>query len=539
MTSARALAATLLALSLCLPAQAQAPARVVSSGPEKTAIAVYQDPGSRGDNFTDYDSYYFDGQSGLAQVTEWRTIDVPAGVSVIRFEGVAEGIVPHTAAIDGLPARLLERNQDFDLMSPGSLIAKSVGGKVTRVRTDRVTGKEVREEAILRSGPSGVVLDLDGRIEALDCSGVAERLVFDGLPDGLSDRPTLSLKVHADRPGRYRVRLTYLAVGVLWAANYVARLNDDGTLDLTGWITLKNNGRTGFTDAFTQVVAGDVERQPDTEATVAEIIPTSPRCWPMDTTTRGRPPPPPPPAPPAPGYGGTVSELVITARKREEAIQDVPIAVMDMESLEPRVGDLGDYKLYTLAFPTTVAAQQTKQVSLLQRRGVKYERVYIYRTSPGDSFDPEEAIQPTTVMFRTRNLATNGLGVALPGGNLKVMARDDRGRPLLAGEGDFRNTGLGAPLEMDIAETAEVEVMPRLVKEEELKNDSQRYSYEVTVINHRAAPSRFELRLNSWDTFKVSRASPRHEMKPAGAVWALTLKPGETRIIRYRVTTFD
>ncbi|WGM39601.1 hypothetical protein [Caulobacter sp. NIBR1757] len=540
MRPARALTAALLALGLALPAQAQAPARVVSAGPEKTAIAIYQDPAAQSEDFTDYESYWFDGETGLASVTEWRTIDLPAGESVIRFEGVAEGIVPQTAAIDGLPARLVERNHDFDLMSPGSLIAKSVGDRVTRVRTDRVTGKEVREQAILRSGPDGVVLDFDGRIEALDCAGGPERLVFERLPPELSDRPTLSLRVRADTAGRHRVRLSYMTVGVLWAANYVAKLNEDGTLDLTGWITIRNDGRTGFSDALTQVVAGDVERDADTVATVAEVTPTAQRCWPMDTTTRS---PPrmlfaPPVSKDEVQPGGDVSALVVTGSriKRSEFNSAAPIEVMSQEAL---VSNLGDYKLYTLPFATTVDANQTKQLLMLQRNGVKYERVYVYRIYPGDSYEPEEAIQPATILFRTRNKAANNLGLSLPGGQMKVMARDQKDRPLLVGDGRFRNTGLGAPLEFDIGETVEVEVIPRLVTQEALNDTGRRDTYEVSVINHRAVPSRFELRLNSWAKFKVSHATPRFQMKPAGAVWDLKLKPGETRVIRYQVTTFD
>ena len=39
-------------------------------------------------------------------------------------------------------------------------------------------------------------------------------------------------------------------------------------------------------------------------------------------------------------------------------------------------GELGDYKIYTLPEPTTVAARQTKQVRFLDQPSVTYERVY-------------------------------------------------------------------------------------------------------------------------------------------------------------------
>jgi hypothetical protein len=536
MAAARPLLGLLLAAGLALPAPAQSPAdgsipgltQVVSPGPEQIAITIYQDPSLGTGRLADFQDIYFDGESGLALVTEWRTLDVPAGESRISFKGVAEGIVAQTAAVDDLPAQLVERNQDFDLLSPGSLVARSLGETVSWVRTDPATGRETSERAVIRSGPDGVVLDVGGRIETLKCSGGAERLIFDRMPSGLSDRPTLSLRVRAPRAGRYRVRLTYLSVGVLWAANYVARINPDGqTLDLSGWITLKNTGRTGFANALTQVVAGEVERGDDTRAVVTNPVPLSPRCWPMDTTTsgarlwRGVPPPPPPPPPPSMAMApmaDAAGEIVVTAQK---AVQT----------------DLGDYKLYTLASPTTVAAQQTKQVMMLQKAGVRYDRVYLYRLSPDDNVEADDPPRPTVVMFRTENRERNNLGLPLPGGDISIMEPNVKGGRLLVGEGRFRNTGVGAPLEIDTAQSVEVQVTPRVVREQKIGGNRVRHTVEVAANNNKAVPVMFELRMPSYEGLRVIRSAPRHQMKPAGAVWAMTLKPGERRIVTLTVET--
>jgi len=537
MAAARALLGLLVATGLALPASAQSPAagpnpamtQVVSPGPEQLAIAIYQDPSLGTGRLADFQDVYFDGESGLALVSEWRTIDVPAGESRISFKGVAEGIVAQTAAVDGLPAQLIERNQDFDLLSPGSLVARSLGETVSWVRTDPATGRETTERAVIRSGPDGVVLDVGGRIETLKCSGGAERLVFDRMPSGLSDRPTLSLKVRAPQAGRYRVRLSYLSVGVLWAANYVAKLSSDGqTLDLSGWITLKNTGRTGFANALTQVVAGEVERGDDTRAVVTNTVPLAPRCWPMDTTTfgarrwRGVPPPPPsPPPPPAMAMApmaDAAGEIMVTAQK---AVQT----------------DLGDYKLYTLASPTTVAAQQTKHVMMLQKTGVRYDRVYLYRLSPDDSVEADDPPRPTVVMFRTENREHNNLGLPLPGGDISILETNAGGGRLLVGEGRFRNTGIGAPLEIDTAESVEVQVSPRVIREQKFGGNRVRHTVEVAAQNNKSVPAMFELRMPSYEGLRIVRSAPRHQMKPAGAVWAMTLKPGERRIVTLTVET--
>ena len=49
-------------------------------------------------------------REGLALIVETRTIDVPAGDAVIRFEGVSTGIVPQSVTIEGLPSAVLEQN---------------------------------------------------------------------------------------------------------------------------------------------------------------------------------------------------------------------------------------------------------------------------------------------------------------------------------------------------------------------------------------------------------------------------------------------
>ena len=56
--------------------------------------------------------------------------------------------------------------------------------------------------------------------------------MFDAAPPGLTATPTLSAVVEAPHAGRYVIRLSYLATGLRWSADYVARLSPDGRDDL-------------------------------------------------------------------------------------------------------------------------------------------------------------------------------------------------------------------------------------------------------------------------------------------------------------------
>ena len=79
-------------------------------------------------------------------------------------------------------------------------------------------------DAILRTGPDGIVLDVDGTTEALNCSGLQRKAGLPRVPAGLADEPRLSMTVRAATAGKYTVQLSYLALGIDWSADYVARI---------------------------------------------------------------------------------------------------------------------------------------------------------------------------------------------------------------------------------------------------------------------------------------------------------------------------
>ena len=529
MRIAAALAAALLGLA------SPAAADVVSKAPDSAEVVIYRDRPVRTADLANLDQ---DDTAGLALITETRTIDLPAGRSRVRFEGVADGIMPQSAAVEGLPAPELERNFDYDLLSPGSLIAAMVGKPVKVVRTNRKTGKETTETATLRSGPDGVVLETAGGVEALRCSGGPERLVFDHAPEGLADRPTLSVLTDVTRPGRYVVRLSYLTVRMDWSADYIARMNPDGrTLDLTGWITLSNRTAVSFKDAPTAVVAGRLARAPvELPQIVTKDVALN--CWPNETTHGGWPRPPPPPSPPPMFMAGDVTEVIVTAQKRSESIQDAPLSIQVVKQT-----DLGDYKLYSLSQPTTVAARQTKQVRFLHKEAVAFDTVYVRRINawPGYTPNPDQQ-QPAVVTLRLRNKAANGLGLSLPAGQVSVR-RTDGGRELYVGEAGVRDVPVGESFEIETGRATPVFTQERVISDTQVDDGEQArevIKLEVTAFNHMTTPADVEIRHSGGfqQGFKVKAESQRHTSKGGDPVWRLTLPAGGEKTLTYTVS-FD
>ena len=253
----------------------------------------------------------------------------------------------------------------------------------------------------MRSGPNGAILEIDGKFEALRCSGLPEKLVFDRVPDGLTDTPTLTVRTLAPVAGHYTVTLSYIATGLNWSADYVARIEPDSNkLDLSGWLTLANFSATGFSNAPVDVVAGNCRRPATTNPSKRGR-----KCWQRIAGRRvsiGRRihyPPPPPPPPPAPMSAALRARLA-GGNMAEMTVQATPVTI-DARTL-------GDYKLYPLPEPTTVAAQQTKQIQFLDQSGVPFERIYRY--SIDGAPNPEALPKTANVILRLQNRRRQGLG---------------------------------------------------------------------------------------------------------------------------------
>jgi hypothetical protein len=512
--------------SLALSSAAHAD--VVSQHPDSTAVTFYHDNAINTATILHPDQNPWVRSAGFAFITETRTIDLPAGPSIVKFEDVASTMVPQTADIAGLPAGVLERNFDYDLLSPGSLLAKSIGQTIRLVRTDPKTGRLKEESAIVRSGPNGAILEIDGIYEALRCSGLPEKLVFDRVPDGLTDTPTLTVRTLAPVAGHYTVTLSYIATGLNWSADYVARIApDSNTLDLSGWLTLANFSTTNFQNAPVDVIAGKLQTTGDDQPVDASAQVLATNCWPtnIDWATHHYPPPQQPPPPPSPALMARLA-----GDNMEMVVQGVPVTKIEARAL-------GDYKLYPLPEPTTVAAQQTKQIQFLDQSGVPFERIYRY--SIDGAPNPEALPKTANVILRLQNRADKGLGKPLPAGDVSVFAPGSNGSFVFAGQHSVDDISVGLPVEVEIGRSMDVRIVPRLADSTTTGSGRRRKakdSWEVTIENDKKVPIAFELRQDIYGgEAQIVSETKSHKDVSGRAVWSIPLTPGERTMLRYTI----
>jgi hypothetical protein len=504
---------------------------VLAEPPSDLIVTVYRAP------YRDSGSIDLNYLNGFALVTETRLIRLPAGISRVRFEGVADGIEPSSALITGLPGKLIEKNRDARLLSPSALIASSVGKPVELLRSNRKTTQRL-SGTILSDAAGGVVFKTEQGIEALRCSGLPETFSFEPIAD-LSARPTLSVEVQSPSAVTQQVTLSYLARGFDWAADYTATLSQDDThLDLGAWVTLANSNGVGFPAAHVQVVAGRVNRENDEVEPIDIGGPILAQCWPRGSTSDQ-----PPmilreeamdrmfkvsvlgaPAPAAANF----AQVVVTAAKKVQQEQ------------------LGDLKLYRVPTRTTLASRQSKQVRLMDQSGIPVDTIYGADLATG--YPEPESTGAAHRLLRTKNTVANHLGLPLPSGAVAVFGSDNAER-LLEHESGLRDTAVDEDVQIDMGESSDVQVSATpedtrvdsahakllpLVPGVMLRSVKVDHVERVEVSNARAAGIDFELRLRLAEGARIVRADHPLGTKNGRPIFRFKVPANQTVTVRFQ-----
>ena len=374
----------------------------------------------------------------IALIEHVRPISAPAGRQRIEFAGVSAQIVPETVSFIAPNMTLIEQNFDYDLLTPAKLMEKAVGSSVQLVRVNPATGAETTEKAEVLSTVGGTVLRIGPRIEVLREDSLPTRVIFDKVPENLRAQPTLSVLVNAAKPVNEVARLTYLSRGFSWAADYVAVFDEPhGITSVQGWITLRNTSGTSFVNARTQLVAGDVN-----------LVDSEEQWWTRWQQSRN-------------------------TNQRSIGTENTG---------RPQ---LGDYYVYPIRELTTVANNQTKQVSFLDAGSVKASKGYELRFYGFQSYsDPQSA----EVRMRFSNSKTGGMGEQLPSGVVRIYMRDAHGQPQFVGEDHIGHTSAGSELALKIGDAFDVTVQPTLTQTRSISKRKSEYDMSYLVRNARATP---------------------------------------------------
>ena len=431
----------------------------------------------------------------LALIKDVRKIALDSGPNRLALREVSAQMRPETALLRSLShagaLRLIEQNFDFDLLTPAKLLEKYVGRDVRIVRVHPQTGAESIETATVLAANQGVVLKIGDRIE----TGLPGRIVYDGVPANLRDKPTLVSELASTRGGSQTVELSYLSGGLAWKADYVAELNaKDDALDLNGWVTLTNRSGTSYPEARLQLVAGDVNRVRD--------------------------------------------ELVMAAKVgRMRADEARAPASMAQETLF-------EYHLYTLQRPTTIQNNQTKQVALLSGTSVPVQKElvlqgndYYYRSSVGHLGQKMKV----GVFVQFENREASRLGLPMPKGVVRVYKKDSAGNAQFVGEDRIDHTPKNETVRLKLGEAFDVTADKKQTDFKRRDTYSpwsyvHESAYEIVLKNAKSEAVTVVVREPVPGDWKMLEETQRHKKAAAGtAEWNIRVPAEGSTTLRYRV----
>ena len=431
----------------------------------------------------------------LALVKDRRTIRLDQGFNKLAFRGVSAKMRPETAMLRNIAQatglQVIEQNFDFDLLTPQKLLEKYVGKSIRIATMNPATGDEKIETAKVLSTNNGTVLQIGDRIEV----NPRGRMIFDGVPDNLRDKPTLVTQLNNTSPGPQDVELSYLTGGLSWKADYVAELNaEDNRLDLLGWVTLNNHSGTTYQNAKMQLVAGDINR---------------------------------------------VQQVYRKAMSRNmESVTGMDMGTPMAEE------DLFEYHLYTLGRPTTIADNQTKQVSLMGASGVPVDKEfllqgndYYYRSSHGDIGQKMKI----GVFVKLENRESTGMGMPLPKGIVRVYKKDKAGNAQFIGEDRIDHTPKNETIKLKLGDAFDITADKKQTNFRK-QNASGKYnyafdsSYEIKLKNAKTEPVTIVVREPIPGDWEMKDETQPHKKVASGtAEWKIVVPAEGNTTLKYRV----
>ena len=363
--------------------------------------------------------------NNLGVIKDNRNMKINSGISTISITDVAKLIDPTSVHIN-FDGEVIEQNYQYDLVSLDKILVKYIDREISLINEDN----ELIEGKLLSSFGGQIVLEKrDGGL--LMIPNISKyRFNVGVLPEGLITKPTLIWKVNSRSSGNQNIEITYQTQGMNWHAEYVALLNKDDTrLDLNSWVSITNNSGTTYKDAKLKLVAGDVNRVQDTR-----------RLY------KGR---------------GELETMAMTA---------------DAEQFVEK--EFFEYHIYNLQRSTTLAQNETKQISLFDAQNVDANKKYFYMSS---GYNTKGKVN---VIVEFTNKEDQNLGVPMPKGKVRVYKSDGESVEFI-GEDLIDHTPKNETVKLKIGDAFDVLAEERQVDHKKITNRVFEQTHEIKITNRK------------------------------------------------------
>lgn len=415
---------------------------------------------------------------GRGLVKDVRELTFKRGADTVKITDVAASLDPTSVRFEPLTKKneidLLEQNFEFDLVGSEKLLNKYLDKTIDLVTKDQ----KVFSGKLLSYTAGNYVLNIpNGGIRVVN-AGEVVNISMPELPAGFYTRPTLVWLFNSRYSGKEKCQVSYLTGNLGWHAEYVALVNPtDDRLSLSGWVSIDNRSGATYPQAKLKLVAGELQR---------------------------------------------------AGRRDETIFMADGVAARKAVPFEEKA--FFEYHLYTLAFPTTLANNQIKQVSLFDPAETPVKKNFIY--------DPDRDATKASVVLEFKNSKEDGLGMALPAGVVRIMKRDTDGGIELIGEDNLAHTPKDERVELTVGKAFDIACEQVQKDRRQISNKVWEEDWEISVHNHKAGPVTVRVVKHFWGFWNIRQSSHTFTKKDASTVWfeIPVDKEGETKLtltVRY------
>ena len=393
----------------------------------------------------------------LGVVRDVRSIDLKSGVSNIAITDVAQSIDPTSVHIK-LNGDVLEQNYQYDLVNLNKILQKYVDNNIRLIGNNN----EIIEGTLLSSNAGQIVLRKpDGGLLMLPNTG-NYRFSVGSLPEGLITKPTLLWMVNTPKAGKQNVEISYQTAGMNWHAEYVALLNNNDTkIDLNCWVSIENNSGVTYKNANLKLVAGDVN-----------LVSNTPR----------------------PLYDMALQKSNTSGEQFQER-------------------GFFEYHIYDLQRPTTLAQNETKQISLFETPGIKITKKYYY----GSSHFYRNNSGKVAVIVEFDNTKENGLGIPLPKGKIRIYKTDGESNEFI-GEDLIDHTPNKERIKLKIGNAFDVLAEESQTDHKKISNKVYEDTYQITLKNRKQEDITIEVERNLGLNWEIINSSLKYIKKNAQTI---------------------
>jgi hypothetical protein len=412
----------------------------------------------------------------LGVVKDVREINLKSGLSTISITDVAKLIDPTSVHIK-LNGEVIEQNYQYDLVSLDKILQKYIDKDISLVSE----ANELVEGKLLSAMGGQIVLEKNDGGLLMIPSVNKYRFSVGSLPEGLITKPTLVWQLNSNKSGSQDIEISYQTQGMNWHAEYVAVLNKDDTkLDLNSWVSVDNNSGTTYKNAKLKLVAGDVNRVQD-------------------------------------------NQRLYKGRSQYDAIA--------MESSAPQFEEkeFFEYHIYNLQRPTTLAQNETKQISLFESQDVDANKKYFYRST---GYNTNGKVN---VIVEFSNKEEQNLGVPMPKGKVRVYKSDGESIEFV-GEDLIDHTPKNETIKLKIGDAFDVLAEEKQVNHKKITNRVYEQDFEIKIKNRKNEKVTVEVERYLGLNWEILSSSLEYKKKNAQTItFQVPVNKDDETVLTYKV----